>query len=96
MTADELARLEGVTIRALDGVREETEGWPVELRRGFKSGRLLITAFNEGHNNMTQVDLFDLLDWLTKGPVSDRTPNGFAVNMRSTDGPNPDADNTRA
>jgi hypothetical protein len=96
MTADELASLEGVTIRALDGVREHTERWPVELRREVERGRLLITAYNEGHNNMTQVDLFDLLDWLACGPPDGRSADGFIVEMRNEDGSDPDANNQRS
>jgi hypothetical protein len=50
------------------GVREHSEGYPVELRRNAETGRLAIVARNEGGHNFTEVDLFDLIDWLRQGP----------------------------
>ncbi len=48
-------------------VREYTEGlYPVELWR--RDGRLVIRAYNECGNNCTEVDLWDLQDWLVSGP----------------------------
>jgi hypothetical protein len=52
----------------MEGVREHGEGFPVELRRDPRSGRLLIRAFNECGNNYTDVDLGDLVGWLQSGP----------------------------
>ncbi len=57
-------QLEGVLLHKLTGVREYTESYPVEIRRNTETGRLMLTAWNEGHNNMTQVDLLDLVEWL--------------------------------
>lgn len=47
----------------LDGVREYSEGFEVELSRA-DNGRLCIVAVNEGGHNCTQVDLLDLLECL--------------------------------
>lgn len=46
----------------LDGVREYTEGRKVELWRHH--GRLVVRAYNEGGLNATEVDVWDLLDFL--------------------------------
>src|SRR5258705_8225184 len=51
----------------LNGVREHSEGDPLELWRDDESGRLVIRASNECGNNSTRVDLWDLLDWLSAG-----------------------------
>lgn len=48
----------------LTGVREYSEGWDVELWRSER-GRLLIRAYNEGHNNYVNIDLVDLIDGLS-------------------------------
>ena len=64
----------------LFGVREHTEGYPVELvRQAGTDGRLIIRACNEGGNNETLVDLWDLIDWLRFGPESGRTDVGFGL-----------------
>jgi hypothetical protein len=47
-------------------VREHSEGDTVELWVN-RNGRLVIRAFNECHNNHTDVDLADLLEWLQTG-----------------------------
>ncbi|MGA9721419.1 MAG: hypothetical protein WBQ86_03095 [Candidatus Binatus sp.] len=52
----------------LTGVREYVEGSPVELVRDQEHGRLVIRAYNEGGLNFTEIDLFDLLACLKKGP----------------------------
>lgn len=52
----------------MDGVREHTEGWPVELWRDERTGRLVIVAYNEAANNQTVIDLPELLSWLRVGP----------------------------
>ena len=55
-------------IAVMDGVREYSDGlFPVELWRNAKTGRLVIRAYNERGNNITEVDLWDLLDWLQTG-----------------------------
>jgi hypothetical protein len=53
----------------MEGVREYGEGYPVELWRDEVSGRLVNRAFNEGHNNDVVIDLWDILDWATRGPA---------------------------
>jgi hypothetical protein len=37
------------------------------LWRIGESGRLVIRAYNECGNNITEVDLWDLMDWLQTG-----------------------------
>ena len=44
------------------------EKYPVELWRDDENGRLVIKAKNEGGNNATLVDLWDLVAWLQNGP----------------------------
>jgi hypothetical protein len=78
---DDIELLEGTLQHTLAGVNELIEGFPVELRRDVNSGRILITAWNEGHNAMTQIDLFDLLEWLRSGPAIGRTKDGFSLPM---------------
>ncbi len=64
----------------LFGVREHTEEYPVELvRRAETDGRLSVRARNEGGNNETLIDLWDLVDWLRLGPEAGRTQDGFCV-----------------
>jgi hypothetical protein len=66
------------------GVREYCEGMAVELWRDGQSGRLVIKAWNEAGHNSTEVDLCDLIHWLSLGSgegmlgvdVTDRLP-GF-------------------
>ena len=60
--------LDGVPQFILTGVREYAEEYPVEIRRDVKTDRLMIVAWNEGHNNCTKIDLFDLLDWFHPSP----------------------------
>jgi hypothetical protein len=55
------------------------EGYGVELARNQGTGRLVIRAYNEGRNNLTDVDLSDLLEWLAKGPELSRTRTGFQL-----------------
>lgn len=57
-------------IATLATVREWVEDMPVELwvNRG---GRLVLRAYNECGHNSTEIDVFDLLDWLKR-------ENGFA------------------
>ena len=74
---DEYEILMGALEHTLTGVREYGEMYSVELRRDMKTGRLIVMAWNEGHNNTTQVDLWDLLDWLRVGPPDGRIEGGF-------------------
>jgi len=53
-------------ITVMDGVREHTEREPVELWLN-KDGRVVIRSYNEGGNNVTDVDLRDVLDWTRTG-----------------------------
>jgi hypothetical protein len=55
-----------VKIATLPGVREYNEREPVEL--WFRGGRVTLRAFNECHNNYTDVDLDDLLTYLQSRP----------------------------
>jgi hypothetical protein len=63
----------------ISGAREYSEGYPVELVREPKTGRMSILARNEGGNNVTLVDLWDVIDWLQLGPIEGKTEGGFAV-----------------
>lgn len=58
-----------IKLAELTGVREHTEGDAVELWMN-QTGRIVIRAFNECHNNCTDVDLSDLLEWLRLGTDS--------------------------
>lgn len=66
MDAANEAFLDGFREHTMEGVREYAEGYPVELRRDVRTGRWMVTAFAECQNRVTQVDLFDLCDWLDK------------------------------
>jgi hypothetical protein len=63
------------------GAREHTEGYPVELVREPKTGRLSILAKNEGGSNVTLVDLWDVVDWLRLGPKEGQVEDGFAIEL---------------
>jgi hypothetical protein len=63
----------------MTGVREYGEGYPVELVRNQATNRLVLRAWNECHNNKIEIDLYDLLDWLQKGPKELRTAEGFEI-----------------
>lgn len=54
-------------IAVMEGVREHTECEPVELWVN-ETGRVVIRSFNECGNNYTDVDLRDILDWISTGP----------------------------
>lgn len=57
-----------MTVAAImKGVREYTEGDPVELQLDEKTGRMIVVATNEGGCNETAVDVLDLLDWVRTG-----------------------------
>ncbi len=68
----------GVMQFSLGGVREYTENYPVALWRR-PDGRLVVVAKNEGGNNNTVIDLFELIEWLRIGPVEMRHHDGFFV-----------------
>jgi len=60
----------------MKGVREYVEGSTVELVRRQPDGRLVIRAYNEGGNSYTDIDLFDLQDWLREGPMGGLISDG--------------------
>ena len=60
----------------MEGVREYVEGSTVKLVRRQPDGRLAIRAYNEGGNNYTDIDLFDLEEWLRKGPMGGLISDG--------------------
>lgn len=68
-----------IKIADLVGVREYSEGDPVELWINTE-GRVVVRAFNECLCNRTDVDLFDLLDWLRSG---NRDPLEVANELRT-------------
>lgn len=57
-----------IKIADLVGVREHTEGDTVELWTN-QAGRVVVRAWNECHNNHTDVDLVDLVSWLKSGSL---------------------------
>lgn len=57
-------------------VREISEGYPVELWRNDESGRLVVRAVNEDGNNCTEVDLWDLIQWFSIGPLLPESDHG--------------------
>jgi hypothetical protein len=60
------------------GVTEYLEGDRVELvRNDVTGGQLSIRAVNEGGNNATLVDLWELLDWMRLGPKHAQVEDGF-------------------
>ena len=66
-------------MRIMLGVREHTEGYPVSLVQDPTNNRLSIRAVNEGGNNETVVDLWELLEYLRLGPLECRTDQGFCI-----------------
>lgn len=76
-------------ITTMQGVREHGEGYPVELWVN-EAGRVVVRAYNEGHQNITDVDLSDLMDWLRNGPkgAGGQTPSeasSAAVDIKGYD-----------
>jgi len=71
----------GTKLSTLAGVREYNERYPVELWIS-PQGRLTVVAENEGGNNLTQVDFWDIFDWMRLGPAVGRVEGGFAVEMQ--------------
>jgi hypothetical protein len=52
----------------MDGVTERSERLPVELWRDDATERLVIRAYDECGCNFTDVDLWELMAWLSSGP----------------------------
>jgi hypothetical protein len=48
----------------MEGVREYAEKYEVELVVDEENGRPCVQAWNEGHYNLTRVDLLDLIYWI--------------------------------
>lgn len=48
----------------MNGVRGGEQGFPVELWRDDKTGRLLIVAFNEAGYSGVEIELLDVVSWL--------------------------------
>jgi len=69
----------------MEGVRECCEAYPVELVHSPASGRLYLRAKNEGGNNITMVDLYDVLAWLQRGPLAGHVAGGFAMDIAERD-----------
>lgn len=59
-----------VKIADMGGIREYCEGEPVEV--WDVDGRLVLRAYNEARFRGTEVDLLDLLEWLSgRGVIRD-------------------------
>ena len=52
----------------MQGVRSDEADHPVELWRDDHSGRLMVRAYNEAGYSYTEIDLWDLIAWLERGP----------------------------
>lgn len=59
----------------MQGVRGGERGYAVELWR-TDEGRLVVRAYNEAGYSYTDVDLWDILSWVSIGPDAcpDRAP----------------------
>jgi len=64
-------------LRPMAGVRSEDSG--VDLVRHWGTGRLVLRAYNEGGFNCTDIDLLDLLAWLTAENAAGRLPEELAA-----------------
>lgn len=56
-------------VAVMEGVREYVDREPVQLVRRPSNSRVVVRAFNEGGNSYTDVDLMDLMEWLSRGPI---------------------------
>lgn len=76
-----------VKICDLTGVREYSEGQPVELWFDDTIGRLTVIARNGGGYDCTNIDLGDLIDWLRSGPPAYRflSGEGFMIPTHGDD-----------
>jgi hypothetical protein len=73
------------------GVAERCEGLPVELWRS-DNGRLMVRAYNECGNNHTDVDLWNLIDWLQRGSNPDGLARIASMDDAQTDAADSNAD----
>jgi hypothetical protein len=55
-------------ICVMEGVREHDEEFPLEFHRHSETGRIVIRCRNECGNNYTDLDLWDVIEWLRIGP----------------------------
>lgn len=53
---------EGYDVELVELPMTATFGSPVSARPG--GGRLVVRAWNEGHYNLTEIDLLDLVAWM--------------------------------
>lgn len=53
----------------LNGVREYSEGHPVEIGWCDEAQRFVIIATNQGGHDCVQIDLADLVKWMKDGAV---------------------------
>ena len=75
----------GIKVCTLTGVSEYCEGYPVELWLN-RDGKTTIVAESEGGNNLTQIDMLGLIDWLRLGPVDGRIEGGFVMEENTNHG----------
>jgi hypothetical protein len=62
------------------GIKELTEGYDVEIAcRPSEDYRWVIKAKNEGGNNETLIDLWDIINWMRFGPCAGRIQKGFRL-----------------
>ena len=74
-------------ICVLANVREYAEGDPVEL--WLRDGRLVIRASNQAGLSCVDVDLWDIITWISTGP-NRRVLDAYATRSPDGDNPNPD------
>lgn len=60
-------------VATLTGVRSDDERFPVELWRDGETGRLKLRAYNEAGFSYTEIDVWDLLACLRRGPIAGET-----------------------
>src|SRR5436190_903506 len=91
--------LDGLALKISDmiGVREYAEGHTVELWRDFDSGRLVIRAYNQLKDDCVDVDLWDVIDWLSTGPRrGGMLDNGARATFTVGNAPERDPESTRS
>lgn len=66
------------TICVMNGVRGGELGFPVSVCKDKDTGRLMIRGVNEGGFACVDIDLLDLVEWLTR--VTEGRINAAAVN----------------
>lgn len=52
-------------VREISNVRGSEDGFPLLLWRDDESGRLVVRAFNQGGFAGVDIDLIDLVEWLS-------------------------------